>query len=192
MVTIAVTSEPADEPRVAVSPDTVKKFSGLGAVVRIEQGAGLRSRFSDDAYRAAGAEIVTRPEALTGADILLAVRRPSVSDVAGLKPGAIVAGMVDPFGDRAGLDALAGTAATVFFDGVHAADDAGAVDGRAVEPGESRWLQGRRRCCLDVRTGAAADDDAGRYGSCREGLYHGRRRRGFAGHCDGAPVLARR
>ena len=40
MVTIAVTSEAADEPRVAVSPDTVKKFSGLGAKVRIETGSG--------------------------------------------------------------------------------------------------------------------------------------------------------
>jgi NAD(P) transhydrogenase subunit alpha len=114
MVTIAVTSEPADEPRVAISPDTVKKFVGLGAVVRIEQGAGKRSRFSDDAYRAAGAEIVTRPESLFGADILLTVHRPTVADVAALKPGAIVVGMVDPFGDRAGLDALAGAGATVF------------------------------------------------------------------------------
>ncbi len=114
MVTIAVTSEPADEPRVAVSPDTVKKFSGLGAVVRIEQGAGLRSRFSDDAYRAVGAEIVSRSEALSGADILLTVRRPTIADIASLKPGAIVAGMIDPFGDRTGLDALAGTGATVF------------------------------------------------------------------------------
>jgi NAD(P) transhydrogenase subunit alpha len=114
MVTIAVTSESADEPRVAVSPDTVKKFTALGANVRIESGAGLRSRFSDEAYRAAGAEIVTRPEALFGADILLKVRRPSIEDVAALKPGAIVAGMVDPFGDLAGLAALAGTGATVF------------------------------------------------------------------------------
>jgi len=114
MVTIAVTSEPADEPRVAVSPDTVKKFSGLGAAVRIEQEAGLRSRFSDDAYRAAGAEIVSRAQALSGADILLSVRRPAVDDVQALKPGAIVAGMIDPFGDRTGLDTLAGTGATVF------------------------------------------------------------------------------
>ncbi|WP_409562362.1 Re/Si-specific NAD(P)(+) transhydrogenase subunit alpha [Hyphomicrobium sp. MC8b] len=114
MVTIAVTSEPADEPRVAVSPDTVKKFTGLGALVRIEQGAGLRSRFSDDAYRAAGAEIVSKADALSGADILLKVRRPSVDDVKALKPGAIVAGMVDPYGERDGLDALAGTGATVF------------------------------------------------------------------------------
>ncbi|MBS0250547.1 MAG: NAD(P)(+) transhydrogenase (Re/Si-specific) subunit alpha, partial [Proteobacteria bacterium] len=114
MVTIAVTSEPADEPRVAVSPDTVKKFTGLGALVRIEQGAGLRSRFSDDAYRAAGAEIVSKADALSGADILLKVRRPSVDDIKALKPGAIVAAMVDPYGERDGLDALAATGATVF------------------------------------------------------------------------------
>ena len=114
MVTIAVTSEPADEPRVAVSPDTVKKFAALGARVRIEQGAGLRSRFSDDAYRAQGAEIVSRADALSGADILLAVRRPSAEDIRALKPGAVVAGMIDPFGERAGLEALAGSGGTVF------------------------------------------------------------------------------
>ena len=114
MVTIAVASEQADEPRVAVSPDTVKKFSALGAVVRIEQGAGLRSRFSDEAYRAAGAEILNRAEALAGADILLSVRRPSAEDIRALKPGAIVAGMIDPFGERAGLEALAGSGGTVF------------------------------------------------------------------------------
>ncbi len=114
MVTIAVSSESADEPRVAVSPDTVKKFTGLGVKVRVESGAGLRSRFSDDAYRAAGADVVSRADALAGADILLKVRRPSVEDVAALKPGAIVAGMIDPFGDRAALEALAATGATVF------------------------------------------------------------------------------
>ena len=114
MVTIAVTSELADEPRVAVSPDTVKKFVALGAQMRIEAGAGAKSRFSDDAYRAAGAEIVSRPEALYGADILLTVRRPAMEEVAALKPGAIVAGMIDPYGDRSALAALAGTGATVF------------------------------------------------------------------------------
>ena len=114
MVTIAVTSESTVEPRVAVSPDTVKKFAGLGAKVRVESGAGLRSRFSDDAYRAAGAEIVSRADALAGADILLKVRRPSIEDVTAIKPGAIVAGMIDPFGDRAALEALAATGATVF------------------------------------------------------------------------------
>jgi H+-translocating NAD(P) transhydrogenase subunit alpha len=114
MVTIAVTSESGEEPRIAVSPDTVKKFSGLGAKVRVEQGAGLRSRFSDDAYRAAGADIASRSEVLSGADVLLKVHRPGVEDLQALKPGAIVVAMIDPFGDRATLDALAATGATLF------------------------------------------------------------------------------
>ncbi|WP_425485234.1 Re/Si-specific NAD(P)(+) transhydrogenase subunit alpha [Hyphomicrobium methylovorum] len=113
-MTIAVTSESADEPRVAISPDTAKKFIALGAQVRIESGAGARSRFSDEAYRAAGAETVSRPQALAGADVLLSVRRPSAEEIAGLKPGALVVAMIDPYGDRSALDALAGTGATLF------------------------------------------------------------------------------
>ncbi|NOT70082.1 MAG: Re/Si-specific NAD(P)(+) transhydrogenase subunit alpha [Hyphomicrobium sp.] len=114
MVTIAVTREAADEPRVAVSPETVKKFSALGAKVRVESGAGLRSRFSDDAYKAAGADVVSHADALGGADILLKVRRPSEDEIKALKPGAIVAAMIDPYGDRAALDSLAATGASIF------------------------------------------------------------------------------
>ena len=114
MVTIAVTSESADEPRVAASPDTVKKFAALGAKVRVESGAGARSRFSDDAYRAAGADVVDHNAALSGADILLKVRRPSAEEAKALAPNAIVAAIIDPFSDRAGLDALAQSGATVF------------------------------------------------------------------------------
>ncbi|HMN37178.1 MAG TPA: Re/Si-specific NAD(P)(+) transhydrogenase subunit alpha [Hyphomicrobium sp.] len=114
MVTIAVTREPADEPRVAVSPETVKKLSAAGATVRVESGAGLRSRFSDEALKAAGAEIVSREAALGGADVLLAIRRPSADDVKALKPGALVIAGLNPYDDRAGLDALAATAASVF------------------------------------------------------------------------------
>ncbi|MGL4396252.1 MAG: Re/Si-specific NAD(P)(+) transhydrogenase subunit alpha [Hyphomicrobium sp.] len=114
MVTIAVTSEAADEPRVAASPDTVKKFLAAGATVRVQSGAGNRSRFSDEAFKAAGAEIVSHEQALAGADILLKVRRPSIDEIKALKPGAIVAAMIDPYGDRAALDALAATGANVF------------------------------------------------------------------------------
>ena len=114
MVTIAVTREAADEPRVAVSPETVKKFGALGAKVRVESGAGSRSRFSDDAYTAAGAEVVSHADALSGADILMKVRRPSDDEIKALKPGAIVAAMIDPYGDRAALDAMAATGASVF------------------------------------------------------------------------------
>ncbi|WP_072390953.1 Re/Si-specific NAD(P)(+) transhydrogenase subunit alpha [Hyphomicrobium sp. CS1GBMeth3] len=114
MVTIAVTAEGADEPRIAVSPETVKKLTGLGAKVRVEAGAGARSRFSDDALKAAGAEIAaTAAETLSGADILLKVRRPSADEIKQLKPAALVGALLDPF-DKPGLEPIVATGASLF------------------------------------------------------------------------------
>jgi NAD(P) transhydrogenase subunit alpha len=114
MVTIAVTAEGPDEPRVAVSPETVKKLTALGAKVRVQAGAGNRARFSDEMLKAQGAEIAaTAGEALAGADILLKVRRPSLDELRQLKAGALVAAILDPY-DRAGLDPLAEAGASLF------------------------------------------------------------------------------
>ena len=114
MVTIAVTAEGPDEPRVAVSPETVKKLAALGATVRVQSGAGSRARFSDDALKAAGAEIAaSAAETLSGADILLKVRRPSADEIGKLKPGAMVAAILDPY-DKAAMDSLATTGASLF------------------------------------------------------------------------------
>ena len=78
MVTIAVTAEREGEPRVAVSPETVKKLTALGCQVQGAGGAGsalaLRRRRP---ARPQGATIAaSAAEALSGADILLKVRRP--------------------------------------------------------------------------------------------------------------------
>jgi NAD(P) transhydrogenase subunit alpha len=114
MVTIAVTREREGEPRVAVSPETVKKLTALGCIVRVQAGAGARSRFTDEGLQAQGAVIAAdAAQALAGADILLTVRRPSSTDVAALRRGAIVAAMLAPHDDRPGLDALAGTGAAL-------------------------------------------------------------------------------
>jgi NAD(P) transhydrogenase subunit alpha len=114
MVTIAVTAEGPDEPRTAVSPETVKKLAALGAKVRVQAGAGARSRFSDDVLKAAGAEIsATASDALSGADILLKVRRPSVDELKQLKPAAVAAAILDPY-DKAGIEPLAGTGVSLF------------------------------------------------------------------------------
>src|ERR1700730_13035205 len=108
MVTIAVTAEGTDEPRVAISPETGKKLVALGAKVKVVTGAGARSRFSDAALQAQGAEIVASTEdALRDAYILLKVRRPSADELGQLKPGTIVAAMLEPYGDRGALQALA-------------------------------------------------------------------------------------
>jgi NAD(P) transhydrogenase subunit alpha len=114
MVTIAVTAERDGEPRVAVSPETVKKLTALGLLVKVQAGAGAHSRFSDELLKAQGAEIAaTAGEALAGADILLKVRRPTADEVKALKAGAIVAAMLSPYDDRPDLESLAGTGAVL-------------------------------------------------------------------------------
>jgi H+-translocating NAD(P) transhydrogenase subunit alpha len=114
MVTIVVIAEPEGESRLAVSPETVKKLTALGCLVKVQAGAGSRSRFSDAALAAAGATISpTADEALAGADVLLRVRRPTVTELAPLKPAAIVAAMLAPYDERAGLEALAATGAVL-------------------------------------------------------------------------------
>ncbi|MGQ0673169.1 MAG: Re/Si-specific NAD(P)(+) transhydrogenase subunit alpha [Hyphomicrobium sp.] len=114
-MTIAVTAEGADEPRAAVSPETVKKLVQMGAVVRVQSGAGARSRFTDDMLKAAGAEIAADAvQTLAGADILLKVRRPVVEELKALKPGALAVAMIDPFSDRPGLDTAAASGASLF------------------------------------------------------------------------------
>ena len=105
--TIAVLRERASgEHRVAATPETVKKFIGLGAAVRIEAGAGAGASISDEAYRTAGAEIVDTGAA-QGADIVLGVQGPDVDLLAGVNPGAWIAASLDPFGQRTRVDAYA-------------------------------------------------------------------------------------
>jgi NAD(P) transhydrogenase subunit alpha len=115
MITISTTREGEGEPRVALSPETTKKFKGLGARIVMQAGAGDRSFMPDRLFSEAGAEIVaTAAEALSAADIVLKVGRPSAEDLEALKPGAILAGMIDPFGTRDGLEALAAKGVSAF------------------------------------------------------------------------------
>ncbi len=108
MTVIAVLAEDEAEPRVALSPETAKKFIKLGCSVKILSGAGERSRFSDANYQDAGASVVqTQPDLITDADIVLKVRRPLPHEISGLKQGALVAAIMDPYGDLEGIQAFA-------------------------------------------------------------------------------------
>jgi H+-translocating NAD(P) transhydrogenase subunit alpha len=105
---IAVLKETAaGESRVATTPETVKKFSALGAVVAVESGAGDDASISDEAYREAGAEVGSAGTVLKGADIVLGVQAPDPATLKGAAKGAWVAAMFDPFGNRARVDAYA-------------------------------------------------------------------------------------
>jgi NAD(P) transhydrogenase subunit alpha len=98
----------AGEARVAATPDTAKKLAGLGHEIVVESGAGLAASAPDDQYKAAGATIAPgAAEAIKGADLLLKVRRPTTDELAALKSGSGLAALLEPYGDRAPVEAYA-------------------------------------------------------------------------------------
>jgi len=112
---IAVPVELEGETRVAATPETVRKFIALGAQVAVQAGAGLKSGVLDSEYVAAGASIaVSLREAMADADVVLAVRRPHASALKGVKPGAAVVCIADPYGAIDALNEVAATGARLF------------------------------------------------------------------------------
>ena len=105
---IAVPAE-ADkiETRVAATPETVKKFIGLGAEVAVEAGAGAGAQVTDAEFAAAGAHVGDKAATLAEAEIVLKVRRPAEAELGQYKPGALVVGIMDPYGNEAALKAIA-------------------------------------------------------------------------------------
>jgi len=124
---IAIPRERRDgETRVAASPETVRKYLDLpldGIEVVVEAGAGAGAAFPDEAYEKAGATIAKDyKQAVEGADIVLKVRRPltkaekgELDELAPMKKGALLIGLLDPWQARedakayaeAGVDAFA-------------------------------------------------------------------------------------
>jgi NAD(P) transhydrogenase subunit alpha len=100
------------EPRVAATPETVKKMIGLGAEVAVEPGAGVKSGILDADYAEAGATVTK--DAVNGADIVLKVQRPQASELSRLKRGAIVIAIMDPYGNEDALRAMADAGIVAF------------------------------------------------------------------------------
>ncbi|GGA98816.1 NAD(P) transhydrogenase subunit alpha [Brucella endophytica] len=101
------------EPRVAASPETVKKLVALGFSVVVEKRAGERSRIPDSEFEAAGAAIGAAADAKS-ADAILKVRRPSAAELKACKKGAVLIAMLDPYGDDASVRAYADAGLSAF------------------------------------------------------------------------------
>jgi H+-translocating NAD(P) transhydrogenase subunit alpha len=113
MMKIAVAAEiDAGEPRVAATPETVKKMLALGAEVAVEPGAGIKSGILDQDFAAAGANVTA--DAVSGADIILKVRRPQASELSRYKKGAVVIAIMDPFGHDEALRRMADAGVIAF------------------------------------------------------------------------------
>ena len=102
----------AGETRVAATPETIKKLKALGHTLRVQAGAGVAASAIDTAMAAAGAEITDAAGALA-CDLVLKVRSPNGAELAAMKPGTTLVGMLNPF-DADGLKALAGAGLTAY------------------------------------------------------------------------------
>ncbi|HTG37797.1 NAD(P) transhydrogenase subunit alpha [Sphingomonas sp.] len=95
------------ERRVAITPETARKFIALGATVAVERGAGAQAGVADDALVQAGATVGDRASVLADADIVLGVQGPDPDMLTGFKPGAWLVAGLNPFGERARVDRYA-------------------------------------------------------------------------------------
>lgn len=113
IVAIAAEHDKA-EPRVAATPETVKKFIAAGCKVIVEAGAGVRAGIEDKDFKDAGASIAKGSAALSKADLVLKVRRPEPAQIKAMKKGAVLAAMLDPWDDAKELAALAKSGIAMF------------------------------------------------------------------------------
>jgi NAD(P) transhydrogenase subunit alpha len=110
---IVIAKEKLDaEKRVAATPETVKKLAALGAEVAVVSGAGIAAAITDEAYRAAGAQVVSEDEAYKNADVIFRVRHPAADEIGKMKKGAVLVGILSPYQEKDLLKAYAAQGVT--------------------------------------------------------------------------------
>jgi NAD(P) transhydrogenase subunit alpha len=107
-VKIAVLKETAcGETRCSAIPETVKKFTALGAEMAVEKGAGLSAGISDEDFKEAGANIGTRKDVLKGAGAILCVSGPEPETLKDAGRGALLVGALDPLRRKVAVEGYA-------------------------------------------------------------------------------------
>lgn len=102
----------AGETRVAVTPETAKKLKAQGHTLKLQSGAGVAASATDAAYEAVGVEISDAAGAF-GCELVLKVRAPSAPELALMRPGSTLVGMLNPF-DKDSLQRIAQAGVTAF------------------------------------------------------------------------------
>lgn len=105
----------AGETRVAATPETVRKLAASGEnPVYVQSGAGVGAHFPDAEYAAAGATVVaSADEVYAQAELILKVRGPQAGELAQMRPGTVLIGLLTPY-DGAAIEALAARGLTAF------------------------------------------------------------------------------
>ena len=109
-----ILKESKSELRVSASPDSVKKMVELGISVNIQTAAGQNSNFSDESYKANGAEIFNNTSEISNADIIIKVNKPTDDEISSMKEGSLFIGSLDPYNSRETLNKLRDKGVTSF------------------------------------------------------------------------------
>ena len=109
-----ILKESESELRVSASPDSVKKMVELGISVNIQTAAGQNSNFSDESYKANGAEIFNNTSEISNADIIIKVNKPTDDEILSMKEGSLFIGSLDPYNSRETLNKLRDKGVTSF------------------------------------------------------------------------------
>ncbi len=97
----------AAERRVALVPKDAAALAKKGARIAVEAGAGESAFFDDAQYAECGAEIASREDVLSTAELLLTVNGIPAGEAAAVSPSAIVAGFLGPLDDPHALRSIA-------------------------------------------------------------------------------------
>ena len=109
-----ILKESDSELRVSASPESVKKMVELGISVNIQTTAGQNSNFSDESYKANGAEIFNNTSEISNADIIIKVNKPTDDEISSMKEGSLFIGSLDPYNSRETLNKLRDKGVTSF------------------------------------------------------------------------------
>lgn len=101
------------ESRVAVTPETVKKYLQAGHQVAIQKSAGLKAGVTDAAYQAVGATIVEQAKDAFAGELVLKVRTPDANEIGLLNKGSSVVACFNPHRNEL-LPALAQSGVAAF------------------------------------------------------------------------------
>ena len=174
------------EKRVATVPDVVEKLLKQGFRVAVEAGAGDAAQISDDAYRAAGAEVMADRAALwQAADIVFKVRAPDAAEIASMREGTVLVELRLARAEPGAHEGARRQGRHRARDGQRAAHLARAEVGRAVVDGEHRRLSRGDRGRPRVRALLHRFDHRGGQGPAGQGVRDRRRRGGARGHRHG-------
>lgn len=112
---IVLRENTSGERRIPLIPPSAEKLVKLGAQVQIESGLGATIGLADETYTKIGAQIFTdRTAALAGADLVLRLRKPDPADLPAIKKGALHVSYLDPFNEKALVQALAASGVSAF------------------------------------------------------------------------------